>query len=108
MLRLIDKARASRVVAQAMSRVRLHTASHIQRGENPNTKWIAMPGNRLELACTGWQIVIERRRLMFAGERTVYIGLNPEGDEVIAHVTDLQQVKQAVERMAADRQEFQL
>jgi hypothetical protein len=105
---LIDKARASRVVAQAMSRVRLHTAIHIQRGENPNTKWIAMPGNRLELACTGWQIVIERRNVIFQGQRTVYIGLNPEGDEVAASITDLQQVKQAVERMAADRQEFQL
>lgn len=107
MLRMIDKARASRVVAQAVSRVRLHTATHIQLGQNPN-KWVAMPGNRLELACTGWQIVIERRLLLFAGVRTVYVGLNPEGDEVIAHVTDLQHVKQAIEKMAADRQEFQL
>lgn len=107
MLRLIDKARASRVVAQAVSRVRLHTATHIQLGQNPN-KWVAMPGNRLELACTGWQIVIERRNFIFQGERTAYIGLNPEGDEVAASLTDLQHVKQAIEKMAADRQEFQL
>lgn len=106
--RLIDRARTARVVAQAISRIRIQHSQPTQGATAPTGRWHALPGGHLELACTGWQITLARRQLPWVGMRTVYVATNPEGDEIGATVNDLQALKSAVEKMAADRQEFNL
>lgn len=88
-----------RLVATAIGRAR-----SAQRNPSP---WRTLPGNRLELSDTGYDIRMELHKV---GEkyRFVYAAYDPEGNTLAMTPGQLDELKAFVEVQARARQEMQL
>lgn len=111
----IIRARLSRLVAICTSRARLPVgADAATPTTTPSTAattsphhWHPMPGRCLEYGSTGWQIRMEQTWSQGV-EVMYYAAINPEGMTVSTAQNDLQRLKQSVEQMAHNREEFSL
>jgi hypothetical protein len=94
--------RVKQLVARARSRAR--------RSARPDSQWAAMPGNRLELGATGYDIRLVQLQptQIGAGLRFIYMAYDPEGNAMASTPGDLEGLKRLVEDQARNRQEFKL
>lgn len=92
-------AMTKRLFATAVSRARLAT-----RTDSP---WRKLPGHRLELADTGYDIRMELHKLD-GKYRFVYAAYDPEGNTLAMTPGLLDELKAFVEVQARARQEMQL
>lgn len=69
--------------------------------------WFALPGNRLELNGSGFEIRMERRHID-GQDQLAYCGFSPEGAEIAYTANNLKGLQQILEQQARARQEFDL
>lgn len=68
--------------------------------------WRPLPGQRLELGETGWQIHMLTQRLDGGGELVYYRAFTPEGNAYAHTLHDLDRLKSDCEEQARFRKEF--
>jgi hypothetical protein len=91
--------RVRQTVARAIGRARL--------AMQPQGKWANLPGHRLELVGTGFDIRLEKRTLC-TQLQLVYSAYDPEGNNIAFTPGNLPGLKDLVEQQARAREEFNL